>query len=229
MKEKAWYPIAYMFVLTALSSSILIGFSLVTRKRVEANEEFRFERGVLMAFGPKLDLSPAASSSQLHALYVRTIREVKVPIGKDETYTYYKCEKDGKLLGYGVPIRGQGFWAQIGGIVGVAPDRRTIVAVAFYEQKETPGLGAEIVKKDFRRQFEGKKIAYKSIESVKPSGKPDLFALKPPGSELTDNEVHAITGATQTSVRLQRIINEGLSTWLAMLAKEEAGHGSTQE
>ena len=49
MRNKAWYPILYMFVITAFFSSVLIGLSRMTQERVEANERVAFERAVLNA------------------------------------------------------------------------------------------------------------------------------------------------------------------------------------
>ncbi len=42
MREKRWYPVLYMFAVTALSSSIVIGFTQVTRHRVQANAALAF-------------------------------------------------------------------------------------------------------------------------------------------------------------------------------------------
>jgi len=58
-------------------------------------------------------------------------------------------------------FEGQGFWARIRGIVGIAADRKTVTGITFYEQSETPGLGAEIVRPAFRNQFKGKLLAPK--------------------------------------------------------------------
>ena len=80
-----------------------------------------------------------------------------------------------------------------------------IIGIAFYEQNETPGLGAQITKYAFKNQFNGKIISS--------SGKP--INMRQPGSELGKSDVHAITGATQTSTRLEKIINDALIKWLS--------------
>ena len=89
------------------------------------------------------------------------------------------------------------------GIVGIAADRKTITGVAFYEQSETPGLGARIVEPDFCDAFTGKQLA----EGDRPLG------IRPAGSTLNNSEVHSITGATQTCVRLEKLINDGMTQW----------------
>ena len=50
VKEKSWYPVAYMFTLTAFFSLILIGFSRFTQGRVEVNEKLAFGPGHNVCF-----------------------------------------------------------------------------------------------------------------------------------------------------------------------------------
>ena len=83
--------------------------------------------------------------------------------------------------------------------------------MVFYEQKETPGLGAQITTSDFRNQFQGKVISM--------TDKP--LNIKRPGDILGQSDVHAVTGATQTSTRLEKIINDGLKTWRLKMAEGE--------
>lgn len=202
MKDKLWFPVAYMFAVTACFSSVLIGFSRLTRDRVEANERVMFERAVLQAF-PEIQVPP---TPQINERFAELFEMTDAAAG---AYVY---RKDGQIAGYAVPVAGQGFWAPIRGIVGVSEDMTTIKGIAFYEQAETPGLGARITEQDFREQFEGLTIG----EPQRPIG------IRPTTVTLDENEVHAITGATQTCVRLERLINEDLSDWLAAMNRQEA-------
>ena len=200
MKHEYWFPVVYMFVVTAFFSSVLIGFSRLTRDRVEANERVMFERAVLQAF-PDIEVPPTPQiNERFTGLFEMT----------DEAAGAYVYRKDGHIAGYAVPVAGQGFWAPIRGIVGVSEDLTTIRGVSFYEQAETPGLGARIEESDFREQFEGLRIG----DLPRPVG------IRPTTVTLDDNEVHAITGATQTCVRLERLINNDLSEWLAVMNRQ---------
>ena len=205
MRKKPWFPILYMFVITAFFSSILIGLSRFTRERVEANQRLIFEQAVITAL--PLELSPDLSSLEVHKFFVERIEPPTA-----ESAGAYRFLVEGAVAGYALPVSGQGFWDEIKGVIGIAPDKRTITGVAFYEQKETPGLGAEIAKLPFRGQFVGKRIARE--------GKP--FAIRPVGSSLDDHEVHAVTGATQTSTRLEKFLVEALTRW-----REAAEKGGT--
>jgi Na+-transporting NADH:ubiquinone oxidoreductase subunit C len=84
--------------------------------------------------------------------------------------------------------------------------------MAIYQQNETPGLGAEIAKPEFRNQFKGKVI----LMDEKP------LKIARPGAKLDQSSFHAVTGATQTSARLEVIINNGIKQWQQKLPSEKS-------
>jgi len=206
IREKPWFAVAYMFLVTVFFSSIVIGLTQLTREPVEANERLAFERAVLSVL-PDIRIEEM-TRPKIHNMFVETIEEPN-----ESSRNAYVARRHGQAAAYVLPISGQGFWAPIKGVIGIETDRRTITGVAFYEQKETPGLGAEITKAPFRNQFEGKVIW--------PHGDP--IEIKRPGETLGENEVHAVTGATQTSNRLEIIINKALEQWRDQSAGEGGG------
>lgn len=204
MREKRWFPILYMFIVTAVFSSVVIGFTEVTRQRVEANNALAFERAVVGVL-PALQGPNKMTSLAVHRKFTEQVSE------PDETSGgAYTLKADGEIQGYALPISGQGFWAPIKGVIGVKADKKTITGVVFYEQNETPGLGAEIAEPAFRNQFQNKVLA--------PGDRP--MAIKRPGDELDSSEVHAVTGATQTSTRLEKIINDSVTAWRGAMAEK---------
>ena len=205
MREKRWYAPVYMFIITAAFSSVVIGFALKTENLVAANSQLALEKAVLQVM-PTL-YNEAAGRLELHRVFVE-----QVGLPTEESGGAYVFKKDGLIQAYAVPFSGRGFWAQISGVIGVKLDRRTVTGIAFYEQSETPGLGAEIVQPPFRNQFPGRMLAGQ--------GKP--LNMKRPGEPLAENEYHAVTGATQTSTRLEKIINETLSQWRDKMEKRSA-------
>ena len=196
IKEKRLYGIFYMFFVTAFFSSIVIGFAKFTDEKVRANKQLAFEKAVLSVL-PNL-LAPDATNLELHQKFVE-----KVNLPDSHSGNACTLKEDGKLVAYALPIEGQGFWSPIKGIIGIESDKKTIIGIAFYEQNETPGLGAQILTSGFRNQFKGKIISA--------TDKP--MRIKPTGSALGINGVHAVTGATQTSARLEKIINDTLTKW----------------
>jgi Na+-transporting NADH:ubiquinone oxidoreductase subunit C len=63
-----------------------------------------------------------------------------------------------KPEGYIIPVSGFGLWDYIYGFIAIAPDGDTVIGISWYEQKETPGLGANIAEPSWQSQFPGKKI-----------------------------------------------------------------------
>ena len=185
-----------MFCITAFFSSIVIGLTRLTNERVEVNEKLAFERAVLSVL-PDMEIE-MLTNLEIHNKFTDMISEPN-----DLSQGAYTAKRDGQITAYILPISGQGFWAPIKGVVGIKTDRKTITGIAFYEQNETPGLGAEIAKAPFRKQFEGKVI----------SSEAQPIDFRRPGTTLGDSEVHAVTGATQTSNRLEVIINTELKKW----------------
>jgi Na+-transporting NADH:ubiquinone oxidoreductase subunit C len=163
---------------------------------VEANQRLSVEKAVLEAL--PIELPPEASSLELHRMFLERVAGPSV----SSADAYVLTEGD-EVVAYAVPLEGKGYWDTIRGFIGIASDRITVTGISFYEQNETPGLGAEIAQPPFREQFVGKRIE----EGDRPLG------FVPVGSALAESEVHAITGATQTSTRVEKIINEDLAAW----------------
>ena len=199
MKKKSFFPVLYMFVITAVCSAALIALSNITRQRVEANQKLEFEKAVLSVLPVDIDLAKTPGI-EIHKTFVEKISK------PDNAGGAYVLTKDGQISAYALPVSGKGFWAPIKGVIGINADRKTLTGIAFYEQSETPGLGAEISKPQFCDQFKIKNNRVLA-ESEKP------LRIVRPGIELDKNYVYAVTGATQTSTRLEKLINDDIMKW----------------
>jgi len=192
MKQNRYFAVLYMFVLTAVFSTLLIGLERFTRQRVKTNERIAFESAVLAVF-PQTEVK---SPEEIHSLFTK---EFVLNETAGEVYEYRPA---GQLAGYALPFTGQGFWSTIKGVVGVGTDKTTITGIRFYEQAETPGLGARIAESFFYDQFAGKTLN----ENERP------VRIRP-SAEAGANDIQAITGATQTCVRLEKLLNEAVVQW----------------
>jgi Na+-transporting NADH:ubiquinone oxidoreductase subunit C len=192
MKQGRYFAVVYMFVLTAVLSTMLIGLERLTRQRVKANEQIAFERAVLAVF-PQIKIN---SPAEIHPVFLRDF------VLSDTAGGAYEYQTSGQLAGYALPFSGQGFWSNIRGVIGIQTDLKTITGIQFYEQAETPGLGARIVEPFFYEQF-----AQKSLTEG-----PMPVRIRPP-NEAQANDIAAITGATQTCVRLEKLLNEAIVQW----------------
>lgn len=107
---------------------------------------------------------------------------------------------------YVIPIAGMGLWDRIFGYIAIATDGETVRGTAWYEHKETPGLGGEISSAQWQAHFCGKKIfqpeedgtidaatAPLGIRVVKGRVE-DLYGAGPKAK----NSVDGISGATLT-------------------------------
>jgi len=196
LRDKAWFPILYMFTITLFLSAVIILFGSLTRQRVQDNLLISFERAVLEAL--PVDMPQPTSPSGIHNTFVTIVRDPDA-----SSAGALRLVKDDSVIAYALPLEGPGFWAPIKGVIGIAADKNTITGIAFYEQNETPGLGGEIVKREFTSQFIGKKLS-----STDPA-----INILPVGAPLDEHSVHAVTGATQTSNRLGRFMNGLIQTW----------------
>lgn len=78
----------------------------------------------------------------------------------------YIVTKDGAPYGYVIPVNGYGLWDAVYGFIALAPDGDTVIGTTWYEQKETPGLGAEIATPKWQAQFPGKLIFRESTSGA---------------------------------------------------------------
>ncbi len=206
LRDRRAYPVFYMFAVTFVSTGVLIGLNRMTEDRVEANRQVLFEEAVLFALG--WDAEEKMSPAGVHQAFLENVQEPA-----EESAGAYRLVRGGKLEAYALPFEGRGFWNQIKGVMGIRPDGSVLTGMAFYEQSETPGLGAEIVKTYFTDQFQELKLD---------AGSPAL-ALKSSGAKSGENEVDAITGATQTCTRLEDILNNALDAWRKKMGLSKSG------
>lgn len=195
------YAVVYMFIITFFFTVILVGVSAFTKDRIEANQRIMRERALLTAALPET-VNSDTPSMKVNEIYRSQVKEPEDP-QTNPLYRVTTAEDKDEVIAYVLPVEGQGFWDRIAGFLALETDRETIIGIAFYAQNETPGLGAEILSEDFRSQFEGKKLA---------SGKIPL-EIRSAAAETGKHSVHAITGATQTSNRLEDIITENIAVW----------------
>lgn len=105
--------------------------------------------------------------------------------------------KDQQPADYILPVDSRGLWGKIHGYLAIKNDGKTVAGFSVYSHNETPGLGAEIEKPWFQKNFVGKKIvdekgAFASVGIAK--GKvADVIA-----KDRQPNYVDGISGASLT-------------------------------
>ncbi len=171
--------------------------------------------GVHMTLGPKIRQNKLNETLQKVPALVMNSEELQqleekganldiepktISVEKKGRKKYYKVYQarlpEGNMAGWVVKASGQGYADKIEILIGLNPDAEKIMGLFVLEQKETPGLGANITNKNWRKQFSGK--------PAKP-----LVAVKT-GAQ-SPREIDAITGATISSKSVTRILNSALS------------------
>jgi len=132
--------------------------------------------------------------------------ELSKPLDKRKLPLLEAQLETGKIY-YIIPLRGTGLWGPIWGYVSLKDDLNTIYGVNFDHEGETPGLGAEITKKYFQKQFKNKTLfdenhQFVSISTVKAA------------KTLTEHQIDAISGATITSRGVANMIHDCISGYL---------------
>ncbi len=92
--------------------------------------------------------------------------------------------------GYVIPINGFGLWDAIYGYLALKPDGDTVTGISWYDQKETPGLGANIAETPWQSLFPGKKIFQEN-----PDGTTN-FKAAPLGIVVVKGKVSEVLGET---------------------------------
>jgi len=88
-----------------------------------------------------------------------------------------------------LPVHGQGYQSMLYGYLALRGDFNTVAALSFYEQGDTPGLGARITERAWQAGWRGKQVA-DAAGAVK--------VAVAPGKADGPYEVDGITGASRT-------------------------------
>lgn len=115
-------------------------------------------------------------------------------------------ENDTNPIGYVIPVNGFGLWDAIYGYLAIEPDGETVIGISWYDQKETPGLGANIAEPEWQDLFPGKKIFQPSAGgTIDPATAPiGIVVVKGKVSEVlgavpkAESAVDGMPGATLT-------------------------------
>ena len=91
-----------------------------------------------------------------------------------------------------LPVHGYGLWSTLYGFLSLEPDGQTVQSINFYDQKETPGLGGEVVNPNWRALWKGKKVY---AESDQPSAEKGLIE----SAELGEPALSLIKGVVDNS------------------------------
>ena len=230
--KNPFYVIGFVVVVSAVFTAGIVALQIATAARVERNEKMRRYRALASLFAPSwgvgdvdklsndavVKLVDGRVDSSKRLVYESAKPPAKPPVDMQLFWAYATAERK-KKVGLAFPVGGNGFWAPIRGYLAVDPERKRALGIVFVEQKETPGLGARITEKAFTDQFQKQALEKKDQEPLKiyppeKSGTPFVYIGKGEPTGANDprfgRSVDAITGATQTSLAVERFLNANL-------------------
>jgi Na+-transporting NADH:ubiquinone oxidoreductase subunit C len=197
-KKSAAYIIGFMIVICGVFGTGVSVVHNATQDMLEKNKRFHRNRIICRAF-----LLPVSDdSAKAYAQAISEHIEIKGITDGNRIRNFYR-RMDPEHPAVGFDFSGMGFWDRIDGIIVFTQNLEKIINIQFFDHKETPGLGARIEEKWFTDQFKGVRIAWNKDVS-------DRVIIGRATGAKPDNQVDAITGATQTSMALKRFLNSEL-------------------
>ena len=176
--------IGLLVIMAVVCSSALALVNITLSPIIKRNNEINYMSSVLEIFGIQYD---AGKSDSIISTYAREVEEYNVK----ELRLFIDKSSERSAIS----ITGSGFQGPITLLVALEGDM--ISGFKVVSQVETPGLGSRITEDSFQKSFIGKRVST-GINMTK-SGNAGI------------SEFDAITGATETSRALVRILNRGFS------------------
>lgn len=170
------------------------------------------------------DLQAAANDPDMSSIIPAS--EDVAGIGRRANYApVYLVRNDGELSEIILPVYGKGLWSTMYGYLALAPDGQTIHGLRFYQHGETPGLGDQIDKPDWRALWDGK-LAFGD------AGEPRIEVIKgtvQPGPAAAF-EVDGLAGATLTGNGVTGLLHfwlgpQGFGPYLERVRNTSANDG----
>ena len=209
--------IVFAFITAMVCSLLLTAASAGLKPFQQENVEVDQKKNILKAVG-LIQEDKKYSNETIKQSYADSIQAVRISadgviIGEGESvekalpvYVYLKNEQ---IVSYIIPINSSGLWGRIMGYLALRNDGSTIAGFTVYKHAETPGLGGEIEKRWFQKNFEGKKVLdmngnFVSISIAKGALSPSFPENKRP------NFVDGISGATLTGKYLSAGLKDTL-------------------
>ncbi len=214
------YTLTFTTLVTVILGLLVSVAATSLKDRQQLNEEIDMKRNILRSLHIPEDHSKKLSEQEILNAFETTVKEVHLnengDVDPDGNLVVYEKTVDGKVDGYAFPISGKGLWSTIYGYLALEPDGKTVLGITFYKHGETPGLGGEIEKEWFTKNFIGKRIVDEqdqltSIQVIK--GKVD------PTRKASVHQVDGISGATMTGRGVTAFLADNLQTYKPFFSK----------
>lgn len=171
-----------LFIITAIAGLCLGGVYQITKEPI-AQQKIKKNNEAMIAVLPDAENF--------------AVKEIELPEGTLVTEVN-EGKKGDEVQGYAIKLTNDGYGGKIGIMVGISKDG-VIQGMTVLSHTETPGLGANATKDEFKDQFKEK-----STETA-------LEVVKTEAS--ADNQVQALTGATITTNYVTEAVNSAMELY----------------
>jgi len=154
------------------------------------------------------------------------------PSSQEEAERYLTNPLTVPAIAWILPINGIGLWDAIYGYLAIQPDGNTVIGTTWYDQKETPGLGANIAEPSWQKLFPGKKIFQENPDGTTDYEKAQLglTVIKGKVAEVFGSQpkahsaVDGMTGATLTGSGVTAAYKDVLQAYRPFLLSLRKGN-----
>ena len=212
--------ILFAAILCLACSAILTTASTGLQRFQQKNLLIDKHRNILKSVG-LIAQDKKYTADQIESLYTQNIKPLWTdPSGElieesqrsENDFPLYVYVKEKQIEAYIVPINSRGLWGKIQGYLAIENDGSTISGFSVYKHSETPGLGGEIEKAWFQKNWVGKKIVDRDGDFVSVSiAKGAVEDMIPPQKQA--NYVDGISGATLTGKYLTASLKDVLENY----------------
>lgn len=230
------YTIGFVGAVAVVCSLLLSLAATALKPRQDQNVELEIKKNILKSFEKLPEKASAVQvidffKGNIEGLVVTSageaVADVAVETVKPEdeekdkgkaannlSLPLYILKEDGAAAAYAVPVFGKGLWSTLRGYLSLEKDLRTIRGLTFYDQGETPGLGAEIGNSEWQAKWRGKLTldeTGKLVSVMVVKGKVlDRFA---PSDPMVPHCVDGISGATLTCKGVTALLAKDLAKY----------------
>jgi len=204
------YIVTFTVIMCVVISFALAGTSSALKDRQLQNKKIDIQKNILNAAGVHVKNNQDVESTynELVTPMMISLRGEILDASNNSDGNELFSVKDLKTcqaFAYVYPIVGKGLWSTLYGYLSVAPSGKSIIGITFYKHGETPGLGAEIEKICFTKNFIGKELykngSFRGIKIAKGKSENEI--------DYKQNKKHivdGISGATITCKGVERML-----------------------
>lgn len=228
-RAKRIHAVRFALMVSVVCCLLITGAASGLRPLQEANMALDQRKNILRAAGI-IDPVETPDRDTLNRLFEQKMTRVtldengdRVDTDDDGGLSLYLYQEGDNLKAYVIPIESRGLWGKIKGYIAFENDGRTVAGFTVYNHAETPGLGGEIEKAWFQKNFVGKQIVNDQGQFVSVAiAKGQVSALP---DEKKAHYVDGISGATLTGNYLSQGLKEELQRYEPISVRLRQGRG----